>query len=143
MALQKCKMCGKLIGETPSGYCENCKTLAPEFSNLHKVKDYLYEFPNSNIQTVSIDTGVSVTEICKYIRDGAIVEVSGFSAVADNTCSCGKPLKGNERMCADCKRENEKATDRIKKALTKKVAESAERAPAASERSAFFTQTKR
>jgi len=119
MALQNCKRCGKLIGETPSGYCDTCKSTDPAYSNLHKVKDYLYDNPNSNITVVSRDTGVSILEITKFIRDGAIIEVSGVSVIREDHCACGKPLEGNQKMCKECKRDAEKAAERVMKTLAK------------------------
>ncbi len=142
MALQNCIKCGKLIGETPSGYCESCKTTDPTYSNLHKVKDYLYDNPNSTLIVVSEATGVSVNEISRFIRDGAIVEVSLVSAIKKDNCSCGKPLEGKERICKDCKRENEKAAERAMKSLAKNIEPShseARKRPATAE---FFTRSK-
>lgn len=142
MTLNNCKLCGKLIGETPSGYCEACRSIAPEYSNLHKVKDYLYDNPNSKIQVVSRETGVSIAEICKFIESGAIIEVEGYSMVSNRRCSCGTPLKGTEKLCADCRRENEQAMARIKKNLSHTVAEKTAETTPASHKGGFFTQSK-
>lgn len=139
MAIQNCKGCGKMIGETPSGYCEACKTTNPDFSDLHKVKDFLYDNPGSSIATVSEATGVSVMDIAKFIRDGAIQEISGVSTIHGGKCSCGAALEGSERICKTCKRENDRAAERAKKDLAKKVAEAPAPAP---EKGGFYTKQK-
>lgn len=141
MALQNCTGCGKLMGETPSGFCDNCKGTDPTYSNLHKVRDYLYDNPNTSIKVVSEDTGVSVSEISKYIRDGSIREITGFSPAGGGKCSCGKPLEGSERICKECKRDNDRNTERVKKELSKKVSTAAD-VHAASEKGGFYTKQK-
>lgn len=142
MALQNCKGCGKLMGETPSGYCDTCKTSDPAYSNLHKVKDYLYDHPNTIITVVSLETGVCVAEITRYIRDGAIIEVSGVSVIQGDKCSCGNVLEGNEKICKECKRDNEKTAERVKKELAKSISTSAEGAPIGKAKVEFFTKHK-
>lgn len=140
MALHNCKSCGKLIGETPSGYCDACKATDPSFSNLHKVKDYLYDNPNTNITTVSQDTGVSVSEISRYIREGALIEISGVSVVQGNKCACGNALEGSERTCKTCKREAEKSAERVKKELSKSISKTTDNDPIGKTKIPFFTK---
>ncbi len=141
MSLHNCTKCGKMIGETPSGLCEACKAISPEYSNLHKVKDYLYENPNSSITVVSEETGVSVMEINKFIRGGEIREMSGVSTSSGGKCACGKPLAGDEKICKDCKLKNEKAAERVKQELTQKIADSG-KPKSSSKATGFFTQRK-
>lgn len=138
MALQNCNKCGKLIGETPSGFCDTCKVDDPSYSNLHKVKDFLYDNPNSTMIAVSEATGVTVAEIAKFIREGAIVEMSMVSSDSNGKCSCGKPVEGNARLCPDCKRENERAADQARKSLARNI----EPAAKAAHTSGFFTKSK-
>lgn len=120
MALQNCKGCGKLMGETPSGFCESCKVTNSEYSNLHRVRDYLYEYPNSVIQVVSTETGVSVAEISKFIREGSIREIS-ITTEGGGKCACGASLEGAERICKGCREKNAKDTERVKKDLARKI----------------------
>ncbi len=142
MALQNCKRCGKLIGDTPSGYCDTCKSTDPAYSNLHKVKDYLYDNPNSNMTVVSRHTGVSISEITRFIRDGAIIEISGVSAIHEERCACGKPLEGNQKVCKDCRREAEKTAERVMKSLARKIPEPDAGTPVPKAKAEFFTKHK-
>lgn len=142
MALQNCNKCGKLIGETPSGYCDTCKVDDPSYSNLHRVKDYLYDNPNSTMIAVSEATGVSVAEISRFIREGAIVEISMVASGGKDKCSCGKPLEGNARVCGDCKRDNERAADQARKSLARNIEPAAVEAVKKTARAEFFTKTR-
>lgn len=78
MAIQNCKICGKLIGETPSGYCNLCKKNDPSYTTLHQVKDYLYEHPNTNAIFIARDTGISVSEIMNFVRQGHIQVINRY-----------------------------------------------------------------
>jgi len=131
MALQNCKGCGKLIGETPSGYCDNCKKTHGDdtVSNFDKVRDYLYDFPGAHIAQVSEATGVSYQEIAGYVRNGRLEEIQGIASV-DKRCSCGNPLEGSETSCKECKASFKKQAERVKKEISSKLAAAKPEEPA-------------
>lgn len=69
---------------------------------------------------VSEETGVSISEISKFIREGSIIEISMVSE-NDGICSCGKPIEGKGKLCNACQNEREKSLKRIKKDLQMKT----------------------
>lgn len=47
-----------------------------EKETFHKVKDYLRSNPNSNAMQIAMATGVSISKISKYIREGTLTEAN-------------------------------------------------------------------
>ncbi|MGE5703518.1 MAG: hypothetical protein ACM32O_13390 [Clostridia bacterium] len=65
-------------------YCKNsmrpheffCSTCAQdEYISYRAVKDYLRKYPSSNAMQISNATGISVSKIIKFIRDGSLTVV--------------------------------------------------------------------
>lgn len=73
---QGCPYCGKAL-QKYEFFCEDCGK--DEFIHYRVVKDYLRKYPNSNAMQVANATGISVSKILQYIREGslAVVEPDG------------------------------------------------------------------
>lgn len=69
MSEELCSVCGS---PRPSNleYCTNCND--KEMSEYKVVKDYLRSNPNSNAMQVANATGISVSKITRYLRDGLL-----------------------------------------------------------------------
>jgi hypothetical protein len=74
MDIRNCKRCGKIYSYTGVEVCPNC--LAIEQEDFSKVRDYLYQNPNSTIPEVSEATGVDVRVITRFLREGRIESTS-------------------------------------------------------------------
>jgi len=70
MTYINCKKCKRPFAMDSSLYCESC--IREENETFEKVRDYLYDNPNCNINQVSADTKVPVGKIFDYIRSGRI-----------------------------------------------------------------------
>lgn len=49
---------------------------AAEKESIDKVKNYLRSHPNSNAMQIAMATGVSISKISKYIREGTLTEAT-------------------------------------------------------------------
>lgn len=67
-----CLNCGAAKDER-GFFCREC--LHDEYICYRAVKDYLRQHPNSNAMQISNETGISVTRILQYIRDGSLTVV--------------------------------------------------------------------
>lgn len=123
MALKNCSGCGKLIGETPSGYCETCKASLPEdgISAFNKVRDFLYDNPGSHPAEVSSATGVSIPTIMQFVREGRLEEYNGLaeSGIKEH-CACGAPLVGISKECSACTAAKTRQQAMVRKTLERK-----------------------
>lgn len=113
MKLKNCKNCGKMIGDTPSGFCDRCKYMSNFYTDFDKVRDYLYDFPGARITVVSKQTGVSISAIVRYVREGRMQEVAGMNQES-GFCACGNPLMPGGKNCSRCKDGVKKEMERAK-----------------------------
>ncbi|MDF2839535.1 MAG: Flagellar operon protein YvyF [Clostridia bacterium] len=66
-----CPICGKLFEK--QGFYEVCQScFSNNQSEFEKVRDYLYNYSNKNIQEVANATGVSISKINEFIRQGRL-----------------------------------------------------------------------
>ena len=64
-----CPVCGGVkLADQP--YCNHC--VDTERADYYTVRNYLRSFPNSNAMQVANATGISVSKILKYVREGAL-----------------------------------------------------------------------
>lgn len=102
MNLRNCKKCGKLHCD-PGPVCRSC--LKREEEKFEEVKAYLKEYPNSPMTVVAQETGVTISELERYLREGRLEATVGIQD-AVRCIKCGKPIiKG--RYCAECERKKE------------------------------------
>ncbi|MBR1391688.1 MAG: flagellar protein [Lachnospiraceae bacterium] len=100
MDVQNCRGCGRLFnyfGGPP--LCQACKDeLEKKFV---QVKEYLREKPNSPIQQVADDNGVSTKQIKQWVREERLT-FSDDSPVGIECELCGATIKTG-RFCENCK----------------------------------------
>ena len=68
MDVVNCKRCKKIFRKVNSPYCDACQK--EEEKVFKAVKDYLYDHPNQDIQQIAKDTGVPVSKLLEYIKEG-------------------------------------------------------------------------
>lgn len=67
-----CNVCGtQILPEDP--YCKTC--YANDMDEYRTVREYLRNYPNSNAMQVANATGISVSKIMKYIKNGSLTVV--------------------------------------------------------------------
>lgn len=102
MEVKVCRNCKKLFQYiTGPEMCPNCKQLEEEL--FQKVKAYLKENPGESMHIVSEETGVSVSLIEKFLRQGRL-EVTPDSQIILTCEMCGKKITSG-RFCDQCKNE--------------------------------------
>ncbi|MGD8192433.1 hypothetical protein ACQCN2_20870 [Brevibacillus ginsengisoli] len=67
-----CSVCG-FPKPSHLDYCNNCND--KEMIEYRKVKEYLRTYPNSNAMQVANATGITVSKITRYLRDGLLTSV--------------------------------------------------------------------
>ena len=100
MEIRNCKRCGKLHYGT-GRVCPEC--LKKEEEKFDIVKKYLKENPASSLIKVSDETGVTVPEIERFLRDGRLEVTSGMGDFLKCT-KCGSPIKTG-RYCPECEKK--------------------------------------
>ncbi|MFW6006791.1 MAG: hypothetical protein ACOC4G_04395 [Bacillota bacterium] len=73
--LRNCADCGKLH-TYPTRLCKDC--LERKIERYKKVKNYLWDHPNSNIEQVSEETGVKREKIIQFVREDRFIVTDGF-----------------------------------------------------------------
>ena len=106
MEIRNCKRCGKLHYGT-GRVCP--EWLKKEEEKFDFVKKYLKENPASSLIKVSDETGVTVPEIERFLRDGRLEVTSGMGDFLKCT-KCGSPIKTG-RYCPECEK---KVVDNVK-----------------------------
>jgi len=122
--VRNCRRCGKIFTYTGSSVCPSCKRGDQE--EFRKIRDYLFEHPNSSSIEVSEATGISVKLILSYLREGRLESdlpngtassgKNGFDYVKEGNygsapevstglvCEfCGRPIKIG-RVCGICEK---------------------------------------
>lgn len=85
-----------------------------EEEDFHKVKEYLYDYPNSSIDEVSEQTEVEQDVISEWIKDGRL-EAKGITI--SYPCSiCAKPIHVG-KICARCQKQFGDAIGDLKSSL--------------------------
>lgn len=98
MENRNCPKCGKLFPFYAVNMCEACRALEEE--NFEKVKAYISENPENDLNTISKDTGVSTRKILSYIKEGRIILTKALKS--ELMCEhCGKPITSG-RFCDRC-----------------------------------------
>ncbi|NLY44008.1 MAG: flagellar protein [Clostridiaceae bacterium] len=97
--LENCKICGTLF--TSNGMfdiCPYCKKQDDEV--FERIREYLEQYPNSNILEVALNLDISVRRIKRYLRECRLQIVE-----KDNTfllCKkCGQSIQSGE-YCDSC-----------------------------------------
>ena len=102
MEVINCKGCGRLfnsVGTLRKRLCPQCVSkLEDKFT---QVKEFLREYPNSSIETVSSENDVSVKQLKQWVKEERLFFSEGSASGV--TCEkCGKMIQTG-RFCGDCK----------------------------------------
>jgi flagellar operon protein (TIGR03826 family) len=101
MAFRNCPRCGKIFNQHVLPVCDRC--VIEEEKAFDKLKEYLDEFPGSNVDQTAEATGVSTKKILQYLKEGRLEPVQGFG-LALKCDSCGKKIAMG-RYCETCQRD--------------------------------------
>ncbi|PWK16191.1 TIGR03826 family flagellar region protein [Tumebacillus permanentifrigoris] len=115
MALANCKRCGRLYNKINS-FVESCTVCIKEDDEkFFQVRDYLQEQRRATMYEVSDATGVDVSLIIRFIREGRITTVDNPNL--NFPCdSCGTPIQ-QDRYCKPCKDKLQKGLSSTREAL--------------------------
>ncbi len=98
MAIQSCRRCNKLFNSLGRPLCPNCYDEMD--NNFVTVRDYLYDNPSVNVDTVSKETEVPLKDILSLIREGRII--MGSAEASGLRCkTCGRAIVTGT-MCDKC-----------------------------------------
>lgn len=98
MSFSNCPRCGKLFNFINSPVCDNCRKEEEEI--FDRVRAYVKEHPNSNINKISQETEVSQKKILKYVREGKL-ELSSEVGLGIPCEKCGRNIRTG-RFCNNC-----------------------------------------
>jgi len=102
--VRNCKRCGSIFRATGGNrYCARC--MEEERAIFESVKDFLRKRPRASVIEVSEQTGVPVSKIREYVREGRLVAASDDWKVACERC--GREVERG-RYCPDCLAELER-----------------------------------
>ena len=95
---KKCQWCGSIFSYVGHAFCPKCLTELDE--KFVKIRKYLYENPNANVEMVAEATEVEAKVIKHFLREGRLqLKTSGGSTL---TCEkCGAPVTSG-RLCENC-----------------------------------------
>lgn len=105
MSIRNCKKCSRIYADDNFDLCPICRNSDAEEFKI--VKDFLYDHPGADIQTVAEATGVDTKKIMRFLRDGKL-EIVGDSPNLLLDCErCGTPINSG-RFCNKCVAEMER-----------------------------------
>ncbi len=120
MDVRNCKRCGKIYNYTGGAVCNNC--LQQEQEDFEKIRDYLFNNPNSSTAEVSEATGIELKVISRFLKEGRLeADYIKMSDDAALTCEkCGKSVNSG-RFCEKCVREMQTDFSRAVKPVSESV----------------------
>lgn len=100
MDLANCYRCGRLYAKAFRNMCPNC--LQEIEAEYMRCVEYLRKERKASMTELSEATGVSVSQITKFIREGRI-STERFDNISYACETCGSPIReGN--ICETCRR---------------------------------------
>lgn len=126
MNLDNCPRCGKLFSKNFRDVCPVCiRDIDKEYQLC---ADYLREYKGAMIGELSDQTGVSIKQITKFIREGRIsmVNAPNLSYPCE---SCGTLIR-EHNLCDDCRARLVKDTNTMKRNEAASKSEAEQRAAA-------------
>lgn len=124
MNLDNCPRCGKLFTKNFRDVCPVCiRDIDKEYQLC---ADYLREYKGAMIGELSDQTGVSIKQITKFIREGRIsmMNAPNLSYPCE---SCGTLIR-EHHICDSCRARLMKDTNQMKRNEASKAAEEERRA---------------
>ena len=98
MEIKNCPECGKIFAFSIVNLCPNCQK--EEEAEFQRVKEYLYESPNTGIYDLAAATEVDEHKILRWLKTGRL-EGKKFPGVAYPCESCGRNIQEG-RYCSSC-----------------------------------------
>lgn len=101
MNIKNCKKCGKIYSYDGFDNCYACRN--EENDMYQKVREYIYDNSNADINKVSQATEVPKKKILEFLRQGKLEIKEGSNLILD--CErCEKPITSG-RFCDKCVNE--------------------------------------
>jgi len=101
--VRNCKRCNKIFNYLGGAQiCPICKEA--DEADFRKVKDYLYDNPGATMSQISMELGISVEKITRYLREGRLEIVDNNGNLVLECEKCGKSIRTG-RYCEECTRE--------------------------------------
>ncbi|MDR1692661.1 MAG: MerR family transcriptional regulator [Oscillospiraceae bacterium] len=98
MDVRQCKRCKKLFGYTGNVICPECVRAMDE--KFKQVRDFLYDHPGAQMETVCEETGAEMADIHRWLREGRLIQNPNSAPLL--TCKvCGTPIYTGQ-MCEKC-----------------------------------------
>jgi flagellar operon protein (TIGR03826 family) len=105
-----CPRCGRVFAKGTKEVCPSCIKLVDE--EYAECAQYLRENRGASIHQVSEDTGVSVKQITKFIREGRI-SLSDAPNLGYPCDSCGAPIR-ESNICESCRKRLTSDVDKLR-----------------------------
>lgn len=105
MGIRNCRKCDRIFADDNFDLCPICRN--KDMEEFKRVKDYLYDYPGADIQTVSRETNVSTKKIIRFLREGKLEIRSDSPNLLLDCERCGT-LINTGRFCNKCIAEMEK-----------------------------------
>ncbi len=100
MDVRNCRNCGRMFNYIGGrAICPICKDALEK--DFERVRDYIRENPQANMQQISDDCEVTISQINEWVREERL-EFSKDSQVMLECESCGGPVRTG-RFCEKCK----------------------------------------
>lgn len=110
MSLENCPRCGKVYAKNFRDVCPVCiREIDKEYE---RCAEYLREFRGAMITELSDQTGVSIRQITKFIREGRIslMDAPNMTYPCE---SCGTMIRDNN-LCDPCRKRLLKGTSNMR-----------------------------
>jgi flagellar operon protein (TIGR03826 family) len=101
MDIRNCKRCGNIYHYNGTGVCNQCAEQEQE--DFDKVRDYLFEHPNSPASEINQATGVELKVISRFLKEGRL-KMEGQDEGIITCDKCGTSIKSG-RFCESCLQE--------------------------------------
>ena len=110
MDIRNCKRCGNMFHYNGNSVCNHCSE--QEQQDFDKVRDYLFEHPNSPASEINQETGVEVKVITRFLKEGRL-KMEGDGSDSLITCEkCGDAIQSG-RYCEKCLQEMQSELKRV------------------------------
>lgn len=95
-----CSRCKRMFTYLGFGhyYCPTCKKMDEEY--FQRVRDYIYDHGSASAMEVSEGTGVSLSTITQYLKEGRL-EIPENSLIFIKCEMCGSNIRSG-RLCREC-----------------------------------------
>jgi flagellar operon protein TIGR03826 len=101
MDIRNCKRCGNIYHYNGSSVCNECAQKEQE--DFDKVRDYLFEHPNSPASEINHVTGVDIKVISRFLKEGRL-KMEGQNDGLISCEKCGTVIQSG-RFCESCLQE--------------------------------------